>query len=78
MNRLHKPGPKRAPHLQDKRSVVPIAPEDVDEWLFAPQECAAALIRLAPAETFDAAPATPVSPAASVSPGIDFPHDLGT
>jgi putative SOS response-associated peptidase YedK len=56
MNRMHKPDPKRPPHLQDKRSVVPIALADVSTWLTASLEQAAALVRLTPAECFDAAP----------------------
>jgi putative SOS response-associated peptidase YedK len=57
MNRMHKPDPKRPPHMQDKRSVVPIAPADVDVWLHAPQPEAAALVRLSPVEDFDGEPA---------------------
>jgi putative SOS response-associated peptidase YedK len=56
MARMHKPDPKRAPDDQDKRSVVPIAPEDVDQWLHAPLEEARALVQLPPAEDFDAGP----------------------
>lgn len=56
MNRMHKPDPSRPPDLQDKRSVVPVAIEDVDQWLFGTQEQAANLIRLAPPDTFDAQP----------------------
>jgi putative SOS response-associated peptidase YedK len=57
MRRMHRPDPRRAPDLQDKRSVVPIALADVDAWLAAPREEAAPLVRLAPAEDFDATPA---------------------
>lgn len=57
MGRMHRPDPKRPPELQDKRSVVPIEFADVDTWLTAPIDQAAQLIRLAPAELFDAAPA---------------------
>jgi putative SOS response-associated peptidase YedK len=57
MNRMHRPDPKRPPDMQDKRSVVPIAPEDVDAWLTAPSEQAAALVRLAPVAEFLAEPA---------------------
>jgi putative SOS response-associated peptidase YedK len=56
MRRMHKPDPKRPPDLQDKRSVVPIESEDVDQWLSAPLEQAAQLVRLAPAEAFVAGP----------------------
>ena len=57
MNRMHRPDPMRPPNMQDKRSVVPITPEDVDAWLTAPPEQAAQLVRLAPAAEFLAAPA---------------------
>ena len=33
MSRMHKPDPKLPPDRQDKRSVIPIEPEDWDEWL---------------------------------------------
>jgi putative SOS response-associated peptidase YedK len=56
MSRMHKPDPKRAPHLQDKRSVVPVALADVQTWLTAPLQQAADLLRLAPVGAFDAAP----------------------
>ncbi len=36
MRRMHRPNPKRLPKMQDKRSVVPMAREDVDAWLGAP------------------------------------------
>ena len=57
MRRMHKPDPKLGPGQQDKRSVVPIEPADVDQWLFGTQAEASALVRLAPVETFDAGPA---------------------
>ena len=57
MNRMHRPDPKRPPNMQDKRSVVPIEMTDVNLWLTAPIEQASALVRLAPVELFDAAPA---------------------
>ena len=56
MSRMHRPDPKRPPSMQDKRSVVPIEPADVDAWLFAPVAEAAKLVRLAPAVAFDGAP----------------------
>ena len=52
MGRMHRPDPKRAPEMQDKRSVVPIALADVDTWLYAPVQQAAALIQLAPEQAF--------------------------
>lgn len=57
MGRMHRPDPKRPPDIQDKRSVVPIQLEDVDTWLTAPVDVASQLVRLAPVEAFDAAPA---------------------
>lgn len=57
MARMHKPDPKRAPDRQDKRSVVPIEIEDVDAWLHAPPQQAAALVRTPAPDVFVAAPA---------------------
>ena len=57
MSRMHRPDPKRPPNMQDKRSVIPITLEDIDAWLSAPLQQAAALMRLAPVEVFAAAPA---------------------
>jgi putative SOS response-associated peptidase YedK len=56
MNRMHKPDPTRPVDQQDKRSVVPLELEDVDQWLFGTQEQAARLIRLAAPDAFDAQP----------------------
>ena len=57
MGRMHRPDPKRAPHLQDKRSVVPIARADADVWLRGSETQARALIRLPAVELFEAGPA---------------------
>jgi putative SOS response-associated peptidase YedK len=57
MRRMHRTDPRRPPDMQDKRSVIPIALEDVDAWLSAPQAQAAALMRSAPEQVFEAAPA---------------------
>ena len=40
----------RPPNMQDKRSVVPIEVEDVDQWLFGTVEQASRLMRLAPVD----------------------------
>jgi hypothetical protein len=56
MHRMHKPDPKVGPDQQDKRWVVPIELDGVETWLNGSQEVAAALVRLAPAEVFDAGP----------------------
>lgn len=68
MRRMHRPDATRPPALQDKRSVVPIEPADVDTWLHAPLAQAAQLLRLAPVEVFAAAPepAVPAAPAVSL------------
>ena len=57
MRRMHKPDPKLAADQQDKRSVIPIAIEDVDLWLSGTTAEASKLLRLAPVEEFDAGPA---------------------
>lgn len=56
MARMHKPDPKLGPDQQDKRSVIPIAREDVDPWLYGTPEQAQQLLQLAPADHFDARP----------------------
>lgn len=56
MARMHKPDPSLGPDQQDKRSVVPIAPEDVALWLYGTPEQARELLRLAPAAVFDGRP----------------------
>lgn len=56
MNRMHKPDTKLAADQQDKRSVIPIEPEDYDQWLAGTQAEAQALLRLAPVVLFDAGP----------------------
>ncbi|MBZ8143747.1 DUF159 family protein, partial [Rubrivivax gelatinosus] len=58
MTRMHKPDPQLPPDRQDKRSVVAIEREDVDQWLFGTARDAAALVRLAPDDRFDARPAS--------------------
>lgn len=58
MRRMHKPDPKLGPDQQDKRSVIPIELSDVDAWLAGTQQEAAALLRLAPIEIFEAGPVT--------------------
>lgn len=56
MRKMHKPDPARPPDRQDKRSIVPVEREDVDQWLFGTQEESRALIKLSPVDGFDAAP----------------------
>jgi putative SOS response-associated peptidase YedK len=53
---MHRHDPKLPDDQQDKRSVVPIDLADVDAWLRAPTDEAAALVRVAPAEVFEAGP----------------------
>lgn len=52
MSRMHKPDPKLGPDQQDKRSVVPIAMDDVDTWLHGSTRDAASLVRLCPTDQF--------------------------
>ena len=59
MGRMHRPDPKRPADMQDKRSVIPIEPADVDTWLNAPLALAASLLKLAPATRFNASPVQP-------------------
>lgn len=56
MSRMHKPDPKLPADRQDKRSVIPIELADVDQWLAGTMRDAEALLRVAPAAVFDAAP----------------------
>ena len=56
MRRMHKTNPKRPADAQDKRSVVPIERDSVDQWLTGTQKEAQALLQLAPVEVFDAVP----------------------
>ncbi len=56
MNRMHKPDPRLGPDQQDKRSVIPVADADVDAWLGGTIDEASRLVRLTPADSFDAAP----------------------
>jgi putative SOS response-associated peptidase YedK len=59
MRRMHKPDPKFGPDEQDKRSVIPIESGDVDQWLEGTVEQAAALLKLAHLDAFDARPSAP-------------------
>ncbi len=56
MRRMHKPRPDRPASAQDKRSAIPIEMGETDQWLKGSPEDAKQLLRLAPVETFDAAP----------------------
>lgn len=56
MNRMHKPDPSRPPHAQDKHSVIPIAPADVDQWLNVSRDDVKTLFTLPPLAAFDAVP----------------------
>lgn len=54
-SRMHRSDPKRPPDGQDKRSVVQIEIEDVDQRLHGTIEQAAKLVRLSDPSTFHAA-----------------------
>ncbi len=57
MSRMHKPDPKLAADKQDKRSVVSIETDDVDQWLNGTLAEGKQLVRLPAVEAFDAGPA---------------------
>ncbi|WP_415797165.1 hypothetical protein [Comamonas aquatilis] len=50
MSRMHKPDPKLPADQQDKRSVIAIELEDVDQWLTGTLKEAQSLLKLAPVE----------------------------
>lgn len=56
---MHRPDPRRPPHMQDKRAVVPIERADWDTWLNGTIEQAEALIKLPPVEAFKHRPHDP-------------------
>jgi putative SOS response-associated peptidase YedK len=58
MRRMHKPDPKRGPEQQDKRSVVAIEPDALDQWLHGSMAVASALIAAPQAELMLAGPAS--------------------
>lgn len=57
MSRMHKPDPKLPADQQDKRSVIPLAPEDYDQWLAGTLADAGRLMRPPPLEWIEAGPA---------------------
>lgn len=57
MRRMHKPDPKLPPEAQDKRSVIPVAFEDVDLWLHGRSDDVRSLLRLDEHQPFAAGPA---------------------
>ncbi|ADU99605.1 SOS response-associated peptidase [Alicycliphilus denitrificans] len=61
MRRMHKPEPDLLPDAQDKRSVIPIDADDVEQWLRGTVDEAQSLLRLAPVETFDTGPVSAAS-----------------
>ena len=52
LNLMHRPDPKRAPDMQDKRTVVPLEKGGWDAWLHGTVEQAEALIELPALELF--------------------------
>ncbi len=73
MSRMHRPdldAVTKRPlpfEQQDKRSVIPIEPADVDQWLAGTVQEAQDLLRLAPVDVFNAGPSVPTG----VSPLLD-------
>lgn len=68
MSRMHKPDPRLPADQQDKRSVIPIEMQGVDQWLAGTQKEASELLRLAPVSVFDAVPAWFQAPAIGQKP----------
>ena len=56
LNRFHKPEPSLPLDQQDKRTVVPLEVSDFRTWLNGTIEQASELVRLRPAELYDAQP----------------------
>lgn len=56
LSRFHKPDEDLQADPQDKRTVVPIEAEDFNVWLNGTVDEASSLVRLAPAELYDAHP----------------------
>lgn len=61
MSRMHKPDPKFPPDQQDKRSVIAIEMDDVDDWLNGTHEDAVRLIRPPEMALIDAGPVVDAS-----------------
>lgn len=59
LNLMHRPDPKRPPHMQDKRTVVPLEKESWDAWLHGTVEQAQSLIRVPPLDVFVHGPVDP-------------------
>lgn len=59
LNLMHRPDSKRAPDMQDKRTVVPLEKGDWDAWLHGTVEQAEALIRVLPLDHFAHGPLDP-------------------
>jgi len=57
MSRMHKPDPKLPSDQQDKRSVIPIEMQDIDQWLAGTVREAGQVLVSAPFDIFNAAPA---------------------
>ena len=51
---MHKPDSKLGPNRRDKGSVITVSREDVYRWLYGTIEGSLHLLRLKPAEHFDA------------------------
>ena len=52
LNLMHRPDPKRAPDMQDKRTVVPLEKGDWDAWLHGTVGAAEVLIKVPPLVRF--------------------------
>ena len=62
LSRFHRPEPSLPIDKQDKRTVVPLEVNEFKTWLTGTEDEAKALIRLQPAERYDAGPDVPPEP----------------
>lgn len=76
---LHRPDPKRPPHMQDKRMVVILNEDDYDAWLDAPVERSMGFLQQYPAGRLLATPepkAPTKSRASAAAPHLQQTKDL--
>lgn len=58
MSRMHKPDPKLPADQQDKRSVIPLEPQDYDRWLTGTVQEVGAMLRPPAMDIIEAGPVT--------------------
>jgi putative SOS response-associated peptidase YedK len=73
LRRMHRPDLSRPAHMQDKRAVVPLAPEQFDAWLRGTAEEATAALVLPQPDVYDAGPDAVPAPPPAAAPADDQP-----